>query len=194
MGVEDVGGTSTGRYGAANSVSMVEFAKTTLEHWQWWERGDVDFQLKNGATSDVNELGGGTRPAVMVDYYSVVDVTVATDQGNVMLEKGIMLKGQVIDKNSRGVAKTVVGIRKTENRIMHACAAIIGTAVKTDESGYFQLPALSGAYQLSVEGSVPDYSRQMMLNRETPPSINPMTFEFDRSIRAENILLQEQTP
>ncbi len=476
MGVEDVKGTPTSRFGSATNVSREEFAKATLEHWQWWDRGDLDFQIKDGATTVVNELGGGMRPAVMVDYNSVVDdttlaraseridlavisargtkitdaglaylktlnrlkkldiantsitdsglqhlvamkslehvnlaetrvtevgierlreslpdlvvvtentpanmpkkvdasdtlsqplppsvsgmvidsedqpipnakvtvlirtfakemheelngpqvwtaltddkgryaftptgtvhssnevrikvvangfadvsdrdyekkvltgtlpsvrmhpgrrikgrlvsengasvanaiirfqscnenlslmwdsgpfpvdpdgrfslsipvdgkaagviypmgyaprfvdVTAETDQGDVLLEKGITLKGRVIDKKGQGVAKTVVGIQKTENRIMYAYVAIIGTAVKTDESGNFQLPSLSGAYQLSVEGSVSDYSRQMALNGETPPHIKPMTIEFDSSSPAEIILRQEQTP
>ena len=100
----------------------------------------------------------------------------------------------MIDAKGQGVAKTVIGIRKTENRIMYAYVAIVGTAVKTDESGNFQLPSLSGAYQLSVEGSVADYSRQMVLNGETPPTIKPMTIEFDSSSPAEVILRQEQTP
>ena len=72
--------------------------------------------------------------------------------------------------------------------------AVIGTAVRTDESGYFQLPALSGAYKLSVERSVSDYSRQMILDGETPPSIEPVTVEFNSSTPADDIVLQEQTP
>ncbi len=123
-----------------------------------------------------------------------VDVIAKADQGDIVLEKGVTLRGRVIDKKGQGVARTVVGIEKTENRILYAYVAIIGTAVKTDESGNFQLPPLSGRYQLSVEGSVADYSRQMVLNGETPPTIKPMTIEFDSSSPAEVVLRQEQTP
>ncbi len=123
-----------------------------------------------------------------------VDVTAEADQGDIVLKKGVALKSRVVDKMGKGIAKTVVGIGKIEHRIMYAYMAVIGTAVRTDESGYFQLPSLSGAYKLSVERSVADYSRQMMLDGETPPSIEPVTVEFNNSTTTDNIVLQEQTP
>jgi hypothetical protein len=51
MGVKDVDGTPTSQFGSPDDVSPEEFAKATREHWQWWERGDVDFQIKSGGTS-----------------------------------------------------------------------------------------------------------------------------------------------
>jgi hypothetical protein len=123
-----------------------------------------------------------------------VDVTSESDLSDIVLEKGISLKGRVIDRHGKGVAKTVVGIRKTEHRIMHLYVAVIGTAVRTDEAGYFQLPMLQGAYKLSVGKSVGDLSREMMLVGETPPSIEPVTIEFNSSTPDVDILLQEQAP
>jgi len=110
-----------------------------------------------------------------------------------VLQKGVSLKGRVVDQDGNGVAKTVVGIRNTEHRILHAYMAVIGTAVKTDEEGYFQLPALQGSYNLSVGQSVPDFSRQMMLTGKKPPSIEPVIIEFNGSTSSDLILLRERS-
>ena len=119
-----------------------------------------------------------------------VDVTDEADQGSIDLEKGLRLKGRVIDRNGKGVAKTVVGIRNTEHRASFAFLTVIGTAVRTDEAGYFRLPPLHGSYVLSVGKSVPDYSRQMMLEGSPPPSIKSVTVDIDNADPSDLILLR----
>lgn len=120
-----------------------------------------------------------------------VDVTDDTNQGDILLEKGILRRGRVVDRNGKGVARTAVEIRHTQIRHLHAFGAVIGTAVRTDEAGYFQLPSLLGTYKLSVGESVPDFSGGGMMTGEPPPAIKSVTIEFGASLPDRLILLQE---
>lgn len=178
--------------GKAVTEGIVRFQAGSADLTVMWDSGPfpVDSDGRFSLSIPVDGMSfGAIYPTGFAPRF--VEVTEKADQGDVVLEKGVALKGQVIDKNGQGVAKTVVGIRKTENRVMHAYVAVIGTAVKTDESGHFQLPALSGEFKLSVESSVPDYSRQMTLDGKTPPPIDPVMIEFNHSRSDERIRLHE---
>ena len=184
-----------GEDGAAVTEAIVRFQSCNADLSVLWGSGpfpvDPDGRLSLSIPTE-GKAAGAIYPTGFAPRF--VDVTKEADLGDVVLEKGVAPKVRVIDKNGQGVANIIVGIRKTEHRIMHASMAVIGTAVRTDETGYFQLPALKGSYTLSVGRSIPDYSGQMMLDGETPPSIEPVTIEFDGSRPDEVILLQEQTP
>jgi hypothetical protein len=121
-----------------------------------------------------------------------IDVTKKTDQGNIVLKKCVSLQGRAVDQDGNGVAKPVVGIRNDRHRMPHTSILIIGTAVRTDESGYFQLPPLHGTYTLSVGKSAPHYSQQMMLDGQSPPSIDPVTVEIGGANTGELILFRER--
>jgi hypothetical protein len=189
----------TGRLVAEDGVGVTEaivrFQSNNANLTMLWDSGpfpvDADGRFSLSIPMD-GTAAGAIYPTGFAPRF--VDVTKEADQGEVVLEKGVTQRGRVVDKNGQGVANIIVGIRKTEYRIMHAFMAVIGTAVRSDETGYFQLPALKGSYTLSVGPSIPDYSGQMMLDGETPPSIKQVTIEFDGSRPDEVILLQEQTP
>jgi hypothetical protein len=188
-------GRLVGEDGVGVTEAIVRFQSCNADLTAIWDSGpfpvDPDGRFSLSVPSD-GKAAGAIYPTGFAPRF--VDVTTEADQGDVVLEKGVALKGRVVDKNGQGVANVVVGIRKTEHRIMHALMAVIGTAVKTDETGSFQLPALKGSYTLSAHRSISDYSRQTVLHGETPPSIEPVTIEFNSSPPDEVILLQEKTP
>lgn len=180
--------------GKAVAKAIVRFQSCNADATANWDSGPFPVDTDGRFSLSIPSTGtaaGAVYPTGFAPRF--VDVTSETDQGNIALEQGVSLKGRLVDRDGKGIAKTVVGIRKTEHRIIHLFVAVIGTAVRTDEAGYFQLPALQGAYKLSVGRSVPDYSKQMMLDGEQPPAVEPVTFEFDRSKLGESILLREQT-
>lgn len=180
--------------GDAVSNAIVRFQSCDAD-LNMWDSGPFPVETDGSFALSIPSGGKATGAIYPTGFAPrFVDVTSETDQGDVVLEKGVALKGRVVDRNGKGVAKTVVGVRKSEQRIMHVFRAVIGTAVKTDDSGHFLLPVLNGEYNLSVGRSVADYSRQMMLDGNTPPAIKPVTIEFDSSKPGEEILLQEQTP
>lgn len=185
-------GRLVGEEGVRVTEAIVRFQCGNADATVMWDSGpfpvDPDGRFSLSIPSDGMSFGA-VYPTDFAPRF--VDVTAEADQGDVVLETGVALKGRVIDKDGQGVATTVVGFRKTEHRIMYAYMEIIETAVRTDESGNFQLPALSGTYELSVGRSLPDYSRQMTLDGETPPTIEPVTIEFSSTRPAEDILLQE---
>jgi len=78
MGNQEINGVSHQRHDSVDKVSPSEFAAATQEHWFWWERRDVDFQLSRGGISggrmhQDDEGKWVMMPAVMLDYYSAVD-------------------------------------------------------------------------------------------------------------------------
>ncbi|MCA9137508.1 MAG: carboxypeptidase regulatory-like domain-containing protein [Planctomycetales bacterium] len=120
-----------------------------------------------------------------------INVSTASDQGDIRLEPGVRLRGRVLDRSGKGVADTVVGFMNTELTEMHGYIAVIGSAVKTDSKGYFQLPPLRGTYELTVSKSAPDYSRQMMLVGNQPPPIDAKEIDFDAADTSQLVILQE---
>ena len=188
-------GRLVGEDGVGVTEAIVRFQSCNADLSVMWDSGpfpvDPDGRFSLSIPTD-GTAAGAIYPTGFAPRF--VDVTKEADQGDVVLEKGVAPKGRVVDKNGQGVANIIVGIRNTEHRIMHAFMAVIGTAVRTDETGYFQLPALKGSYTLSAGRSIPDYSGQMVLDGETPPPIEPVTIEFNGSRSDEVILLQEKTP
>ncbi|MEO2013030.1 MAG: hypothetical protein ABGZ53_01530 [Fuerstiella sp.] len=178
--------------GKVVAKAIVRFQFCNAELTASWDSGPFPVDQDGGFSLSI-PCDGMAVAAVYPTGFAprFIDVTREIDQGNIVLEKGVSLKGRVVDQNGTGVARTVVGIRNTEHRMLHAYVAVIGTAVRTDDTGYFQLPALQGSYKLSVGQSVPDYSRQMMLTGMEPPSIEPVTVEFNGSTSSDLILLRE---
>ena len=119
-----------------------------------------------------------------------IDVTDTSDQGKIVLDEGVTIKGRVLDRKGSGLAGTIVGMRNVEHRLMFAYMAVIGTAVRTDPQGYFQLPPLRGSYTLTVSQSVPDFSRQMMLVGTKPPEIEPLIIDVDEVNPDELVILR----
>lgn len=191
-----ISGRLVGDKGIGVAEAIVRFQCANADRTVSWDSGpfpvDPNGRFSLSIPSNGNAVGA-VYPKGLAPRF--VDVTSDDDQGEIYLEKGVTMKGRVVDKNGRGIANSVVGIGKTEYRVTHGFMAVIGTAVRTDDSGYFQLPPLSGEYKLSVGRSVPDYSRQMMLDGDAPPSIEPVTIKFDSATRAsKEILLKEKTP
>lgn len=120
-----------------------------------------------------------------------IDVAETSDQGDIPLEQGIRIRGRVLDRNGNGVAGTIVGFRNTQYSEMYGFVAVIGSAVRTDSKGYFQLPPLRGTYKLSVTKSAPDYSRQMMVVGQEPPIIESLEIDIDAADTSELLIMQE---
>lgn len=171
--------------------ASVRFQSCNADLTNPWDSGP--FPVDNDGRFSVSiPLDGKAAAAVYPTAFAprFIDVTDKADQGSIVLEKGIALKGRVVDRDGEGVAKTVVGVRNTEHRVLFAFLTVIGTAVRTDETGHFQLPPLQGSYVLSVGKSVPDYSRQMMLEGSPPPLIEPVTIDIDNTDPSDLILLR----
>ena len=171
--------------------AVVRFQSCNADLTNLWDSGP--FPVDDDGRFSVSIPMDGKAAAAVYPKESAprfIDVTAEADQGSIVLEKGIVLKGRVVDRDGQGVAKTVVGIRNEEYRVLFAFVTAIGLGVRTDEAGYFQLPPLRGSYVLSVAKSVPDFSRQMMLEGSPPPSIEPVTFDFDNADSDDLILLR----
>ncbi|MDP6556165.1 MAG: hypothetical protein QGG71_15960 [Pirellulaceae bacterium] len=171
--------------------AIVRFQSCNADLTNRWDSGPFPVD-EDGRFSVSIPLDGKAAAAVYPTTFAprFIDVTDEADQGSVVLEEGMALKGRVVDRDGDGVAKTVIGIRNTEHRSLFAFLTVIGTAVKTDEAGCFQLPPLRGTYVLSVGKSVPDYSMQMMLEGTPPPPIVPVTVDIDNADFNDLILLR----
>jgi len=171
--------------------AVLRFQSCNADLTNTWDSGPFSVN-KEGRFSVSIPIDGKTAAAVYPTGFAprFIDVTDETDQGSIVLAKGVALKGRVVDRDGKGVARAVVGIRNSEHRALFAFLTVIGTAVRTDEAGYFQLPPLQGSYILSVGKSLPDYSKQMMLTGSPPPSIVPVTIDIDNADSSDPILLR----
>lgn len=178
--------------GNAVAAAVTRFQSNNADFTGMWDSGPFPVD-KEGRFSIAIPAGGKAAGVVYPANFAprFIDVTDGVDQGDVVLEEGVSLKGRVLDIDGKGIVGTVVGIRNTEYREMYAYVAVIGTAVKTDEEGNFQLPRLSGSYTLSVATAVPDYSRQLQILGAIPPHIVPTTINTAVFDPGENIILRE---
>ncbi|MDV6028949.1 MAG: carboxypeptidase regulatory-like domain-containing protein [Phycisphaera sp. RhM] len=171
-----ISGRLVDREGKVCAKAIVRFQHNTEAMTDQWDSGPftVDNQGRFAISIPVDgKAVGVVYPVGFAPRF--IEVNEVADQGNIVLDPGVALKGRVLNRSGDGVAGTVVGLRHTEHREMFGYVALIGMAVKTDAEGYFQLPPLQGMYQLSVSKSAPDYSRQMMLVGAEPPKIAALT-------------------
>ena len=75
LGVRDVNGVPNGRIGTLEDTQSAEFAAAVAEHMKYWERNDVDFQIKQGGAGDFDPVTKQVRtiPGAFLGYYSLVD-------------------------------------------------------------------------------------------------------------------------
>jgi len=75
LGVRDVNGVPNGRIGTLEDTRSVEFAVAVAEHIKYWERNDIDFQIKQGGSGDFDPVTKQVRtiPGVFLGYYALVD-------------------------------------------------------------------------------------------------------------------------
>jgi len=174
--------------------AIVRFQSCNADLSVTWDSGpftvDKDGRFSVWAPDD-SEVAAAVYPVQYAPRF--VEMTDKGDQGEIELSKGVSLKGRVVDRNGNGVPKTVVGIRRTDHLILHAYTVLIGTAVRTDDAGFFQLPPLDGQYKLSAGQAMPDYSKQMMLTGDASPTIEPMTIDTADRHLEELILLEEES-
>lgn len=173
------------------SKAVLRFQHNTEAVMDAWDSGP--FPADRDGTFAVSVPIGGK--AVGVAYPNglaprFIEVGELSDLGDVVVQPGARIKGRVLDQKGVGVAETVVGYRNSEYREMFAYMAVIGSAVKTDAEGNFQLPPLKGSYVLTVTDSAPDYSRQMMLIGTQPPEIEPITIDIDSADPEKLVLLR----
>jgi len=112
------------------------------------------------------------------------------DLGPIRVERGVSRTGRVLDRQGRGVAETVVAIQR-DGRMLYGFGFLIGTAVKTDETGGFTLPPVSGSYRVWVTAAAGDYSRGLTVTGSKPPPIPPQMIDFDATDKTKEIILRE---
>jgi outer membrane lipoprotein-sorting protein len=186
-----VAGRLVDQGGKPVTEAVLRFQSNSADLMSPWDSGPFPVDHEGRFSISIPIIGkaaAAVYPAGFAPRF--IDVTEKADQGNISLAKGVVLKGRVVDRKGNGVARTVVGIRKTEHRELFAFLAVIGMAVRADEAGYFQLPPLRGSYVLSVGKSLPDYSKQMMLTGSPAPPIVPVTVNIDDIDSSELILLR----
>jgi uncharacterized GH25 family protein len=171
--------------------AVVRFQSCNADLTNTWDSGPLTVDSE-GCFSVSIPVDGKAAAAIYPTEFAprFIEVTNKADQGSVVLEEGVALSGRVVGRDGNGVAKAVVGVRNTEHRALFAFLAVIGTAVRTDEAGHFQLPPLRGSYVLSVGKSVPDYSRQMMVEGVPVQSIEPVAIDIDNFDPRDLILLR----
>ncbi len=172
--------------------AIVRFQSSNADLSVTWDSGPFPVS-RDGTFSIRAPINSKVAAAVYPVQYAprFVEMTEEEDQGRILLSKGVSLKGRVVDRNGKGVPKAVVGIRSTDHLVLHAYVVLIGTAVRTDDNGYFQLPPLDGQYELSVGNAMADYSQQMMLTGDAPPMIEPITIDVSEQSSKDLIVLQE---
>ncbi len=173
--------------------AVVRFQSNTANFRNSWDSGPFAVDKKGRFSLSV-PMDGRTAGAVYPSQFACrfIEITNDEDQGDVVLKKGISLKGRVEDIKGNGVASTVVGIDSKDFINLDGFLVMIKTAVKTDDKGFFQLPNLSGTYILSVANAKPDFSRQLMLIGATPPKIEARTIDTDDLDPSDLIVLEEE--
>ena len=77
LGVQNVNGAPNGKIGNVKDTSAAEFVAAVAAHIQFWEREDIDFQIKKatapGADFNAATQEGSTVPGAFLGYYSAVD-------------------------------------------------------------------------------------------------------------------------
>lgn len=180
--------------GEAVSKCIVRIQSNNEDLTKSWDSGP--FAINGDGSFSVSLPEDGKAIAVFYPrdfaarFFNISD---DTDQGKITLDNGTRLKGQVRDRHGKGVSGVVVGLRSTEYRLVFAYMALIQTAVRTDDEGYFQLPPLVGEYRLSVGKSVPDYTRQMMIVGANPPDIEPVVIDTTGTDPEQLIILAEES-
>ncbi|QDV47757.1 Nickel uptake substrate-specific transmembrane region [Stieleria neptunia] len=178
--------------GKAITKAVVRFQHNSETISDTWDSGPLAVDKDGKFAVSIPVDGKAVGVVYPVGYAPrFIEVGPVADQGNIVMDAGVTLKGRVLDRSGNGVAGTVVGFRDTEHREMFGYVAVIGSAVKTDADGYFQLPPLRGSYELTVSKSAPDYSRQMMLVGVEPPSFAPLTMNTASVDPKELIVLKE---
>jgi beta-lactamase regulating signal transducer with metallopeptidase domain len=114
-----------------------------------------------------------------------------TDLGPIPVESGTSLTGRVVDKGGRGVAGTLVAVQDESVQPFLRLVTPIGTAVKTDENGSFQLPPIRGTYQVWVTHDAADYSRQLSVSGVAPPPILPQRIDFNGEDKTREVIFRE---
>ena len=180
--------------GNAVNKAILRFQSNDRQMTETWDSGPFPVADDGRFSLSIPQSGMAVAAVYPEDFAPrFVDVAQAADQGNIQLSKGVALKGQVLDADGKGVAKTVVGIRNEEHRLMFAYGAVIGMAVRTEDDGFFQLPPLDGRYKLTVGNSLPDFSRRMMLLGEQPPLIEPVVIDVNAADPENLIELRAET-
>lgn len=168
--------------GDGNEVAeaVLRFQHNGKEQASPWDSGPIAVGDDGGFSISI-PVGGKATGVVYPEGFAprFIEINEGANQGDILLDPGVKLKGRVIDQSGDGVPGTIVGFRRMEFREMYAFVAVIGSAVRTDEKGYFQLPPLTGEYELTVARLAPDYKRQMMLGGREPPTIEPMKINVD---------------
>ncbi|MBS0267051.1 MAG: hypothetical protein JSS02_34315 [Planctomycetes bacterium] len=77
LGVSDVNSSLTAKMGSIEQTTSAEFAKAVAQHIQYWQRGDIDYQVRQGCAMgpDWNLATGENKtiPGAFLGYYSLVD-------------------------------------------------------------------------------------------------------------------------
>jgi hypothetical protein len=75
LDVRDVNGVPTQRMGTVEDTPCAEFTAAVAAHIKYWERGDIEFQVKEGGQGDFDPVTKQVRtiPGAFLGYYSLVD-------------------------------------------------------------------------------------------------------------------------
>jgi beta-lactamase regulating signal transducer with metallopeptidase domain len=173
--------------------AVVRFQASSADMTLLFDTGPLPVDQSGAFTASIPKAGKAAFAIYPRGFAPrIVDVPEdAADLGPIHVETGTSLTGRVVDRQGHGVAGTVVAIQSEEHRMLFSFGVLIGTAVKTDETGNFTLPPVRGTYKVWVAGDAPDYSRRITVNGSTPPPILPEKIEFDGSDATEKIEFRE---
>ncbi len=179
--------------GNAVREAVVRFQAASSDPQMIWDSGPLPVD-QGGAFSVTIPKEGQAAFAIYPRGFAPKIVSVPekeTDLGPIRVESGIALTGRVVDKEGRGVAGTVVAIQGEDRTMLSFVGVLIGTAVKTDESGSFRLPPVRGAYRVLVSNNAPDYLRQHTVTGASPPPIMPQKLFFDGDAETREVVFRE---
>jgi hypothetical protein len=145
LDVRDVNGVSSGRNGSIENTRPDEFAAAVAEHLRYWERWDVEFQIKEGfsGTFDPEKNQVVARiPAVFVGYYSVVDDDTL---------RRFAVRPDVGQVSVRGTRITNAGLAHLKALESLEDLDLAETAV--DDTGLVELQGFKSLRRLNVDGS-----------------------------------------
>jgi hypothetical protein len=144
LDVRDVNGVPTARMGSIEETQPADFAAAVAEHIKYWERGDIDFQIKQGGAGDFDPVTEQIRkiPGAFLDYYSLVD-------DDTLMRFAGRPEIRIISLRHTGITSGGLAHLKALENLERLNLA--GTAI--DDAGLVHLHELKSLHQLNVTGT-----------------------------------------
>lgn len=103
------------------------------------------------------------------------------DAGKVRLDKGTVVKGQLLDLNGKPIEGVVVGLETAYDTKIRGVAFDASYASKTDAQGRFKFPPATGITYVFVNDRVHDSTllANFSVYGPKPPHVSPVRFDID---------------